>query len=82
MLQRSARAIRLIEPCLSSPVKAPLAGSEWIYEIKHDGFRILARRDTAGVRAIDWTAMGYVVPLLDSFEAATDSKTARWPDCA
>ena len=35
----------IIEPCLPSPAKAP-------HEIKHDGFRILARRDGAGVRLI------------------------------
>jgi ATP-dependent DNA ligase len=41
-----------IEPCLPSPAKAPPSGSNWIHEIKHDGFRILARRDRAGVRLI------------------------------
>jgi bifunctional non-homologous end joining protein LigD len=41
-----------IEPCLPSPAKAPPAGSSWLHEIKHDGFRILARRDSAGVRLI------------------------------
>jgi hypothetical protein len=27
--------------------------------------------------AIDWTGMGDIVPVLDAFEAHTDSKTAR-----
>jgi bifunctional non-homologous end joining protein LigD len=40
----------IIEPCLPSPAKAPPSGPGWIHEIKHDGFRILARRDGAGVR--------------------------------
>ncbi len=31
---------------------APPAGPKWIHEIKHDGFRIMARRDAAGVRLI------------------------------
>jgi ATP-dependent DNA ligase len=35
---------------LPSPAKAPPSGSGWIHEIKHDGFRIMARRDGAGVR--------------------------------
>jgi bifunctional non-homologous end joining protein LigD len=35
---------------LPTPAKAPPAGSGWLHEIKHDGFRILARRDTTGVR--------------------------------
>jgi hypothetical protein len=27
-------------------------GDGWIHEIKHDGFRIMARRDSAGVRLL------------------------------
>ena len=42
----------IIEPCLPSPAKAPPSGPGWIHEIKHDGFRILARRDPAGVQLI------------------------------
>ena len=40
------------EPCLPSPAERPPSGDGWIYEIKHDGFRIMARRDGAGVRLI------------------------------
>jgi bifunctional non-homologous end joining protein LigD len=39
-----------IAPCLPKPAKEPPAGPGWIHEIKHDGFRILARRDERGVR--------------------------------
>jgi bifunctional non-homologous end joining protein LigD len=46
-----------IEPCLPSPAKEPPAGPGWIHEIKHDGFRILARRDADGVRL--FTRNGY-----------------------
>ena len=42
----------IIEPCLPSPAKAPPSGPGWLHEIKHDGFRIMARRDSAGVRLI------------------------------
>ena len=42
----------IIEPCLPSPAKAPPSGPGWLHEFKHDGFRILARRDGAGVRLI------------------------------
>ena len=41
-----------IEPCLPSPAKQPPAGPGWIHEIKHDGFRIMARLDTGSVRLI------------------------------
>jgi ATP-dependent DNA ligase len=37
-------------PALPCPAKAPPTGPGWLHEIKHDGFRILARRDTKGVR--------------------------------
>jgi bifunctional non-homologous end joining protein LigD len=50
MAQRSTRAAGLIEPCLPSPAKAPPSGRDWSHEIKHNGFRILALRDAAGVR--------------------------------
>jgi len=42
----------LIEPCLPSPAKAPPSGPDWLHEIKHDGFRILVRRDAKGVRLL------------------------------
>ena len=32
------------ELCLPTSAKAPPSGPDWIHEIKHDGFRILARR--------------------------------------
>jgi bifunctional non-homologous end joining protein LigD len=40
----------ILEPCLPPPAKQPPAGPGWIHEIKHDGFRVLARRDGRGVR--------------------------------
>jgi bifunctional non-homologous end joining protein LigD len=40
------------EPCLPRPAKEPPAGSGWVHEIKHDGFRTIARRDAGGVRLI------------------------------
>ena len=50
--ERNRRLVGFIEPCLPSPAKAPPSGPDWIHEIKHDGFRIMARRDAAGVRLI------------------------------
>jgi ATP-dependent DNA ligase len=34
-----------IEPCPPSPADKPPSGSNWIHEIKHDGYRLMARRD-------------------------------------
>jgi ATP-dependent DNA ligase len=50
-----------IEPCIPSPAPAPPSGSGWVHEIKHDGYRLIVRRDGASVRlftrrGFDWTA--------------------------
>ena len=50
--ERTRPGLGIIESCLPSPAKAPPSGPGWIHEIKHDGFRILARCDSAGVRLI------------------------------
>src|SRR6478672_3627271 len=41
-----------IEPCLPSPADRPPTGSNWIHEIKHDGYRLMARRDPVGIRVL------------------------------
>jgi bifunctional non-homologous end joining protein LigD len=46
-----------IAPCLPRASKEPPSGPGWVHEIKHDGFRILARRDRTGVRL--YTRNGY-----------------------
>jgi bifunctional non-homologous end joining protein LigD len=61
-----------IEPCLPSPADCPPSGSNWIHEIKHDGYRLMARRDATGVRLLtrngyDWSAR---FPLI--LEAASE----------
>ena len=49
-----------IEPCLPSPADKPPSGANWIHEIKHDGYRLMARRDPVGIRLMtrrgnDWS---------------------------
>jgi bifunctional non-homologous end joining protein LigD len=49
-----------IEPCLPSAADKPPSGSVWIHEIKHDGYRLMARRDPVGIRVLtrrgnDWS---------------------------
>jgi ATP-dependent DNA ligase len=34
-----------IEPCLPSSAERPPAVPDWIHEIKHDGYRLMARGD-------------------------------------
>src|SRR5882757_5560909 len=47
----------------TQPIKAskPPSGADWVHEIKHDGYRLIVRRDGPAVRlytrnAYDWTA--------------------------
>jgi len=49
---RTRPGFGIVELCLPSPAKVPPSGPSWLHEIKHDGFRILARRDSTGVRLI------------------------------
>jgi ATP-dependent DNA ligase len=44
MLQR-ALPTGFIAPCLPTKAVSPPSGSVWLHEIKHDGFRIVARKD-------------------------------------
>ena len=46
-----------VPPSLPRPAQQPPVGPDWVHEIKHDGFRILARRDEQGVRL--FTRNGY-----------------------
>jgi hypothetical protein len=39
-----------IAPCLPTKTTILPSGSQWLHEIKHDGFRIIARKDGAWVR--------------------------------
>jgi bifunctional non-homologous end joining protein LigD len=48
-----------IEPCLPSKAARPPSGPLWVHEIKHDGYRLMVRRDGARVRCFtrnghDW----------------------------
>jgi bifunctional non-homologous end joining protein LigD len=55
--RRLKRRESSFEPCLPRPAKLPPAGEGWIHEIKHDGFRIIGRKDGAQVNLI--TRNGY-----------------------
>ena len=52
---------QFVSPQLATLVAAPPAAGEWIYEVKHDGYRMLARIDDGEVRLFtrsgnDWTS--------------------------
>jgi bifunctional non-homologous end joining protein LigD len=49
-LSRSLRPSGFIEPCLPTLARTVPDGPRWAFEIKHDGFRFIARRDGDRVR--------------------------------
>jgi bifunctional non-homologous end joining protein LigD len=54
------KAVTRIEPCLPTLAHNPPLGAGWLHEIKHDGFRMMIRRDAASPRVItrnghDWS---------------------------
>ena len=49
MLQRTLPA-GFIAPCLPTETDNLPSGSEWLHEIKHDGFRVIARKNAAQVK--------------------------------
>jgi ATP-dependent DNA ligase len=69
-----------IEPCLPSRADKPQSGSNWIHEIKHDGYRLMARRDPVGIRLLttrgnDWSdRFPLVVEAVNHLRALPD----RW----
>jgi bifunctional non-homologous end joining protein LigD len=66
MLSPSPFPTGFIEPCLPTLAHAVPDGSRWAFEVKHDGYRLIARRDGDRVRVFsrhgkDWSDK---VPLI------------------
>lgn len=66
---------RHVEPSLPTPAEKPPSGPGWLHEIKHDGYRLMARRDAAGVRLLtrngyDWA---HRFPLIAEVSGALQS---------
>jgi bifunctional non-homologous end joining protein LigD len=64
MRWRSSYSVRpapgFIEPCVPTVAKRAPMGPDWVYEIKHDGYRLMVRKDDERVRVYtrrgaDWT---------------------------
>jgi bifunctional non-homologous end joining protein LigD len=67
MIQR--RPSGFIEPCQPSKVARPPIGPLWVHEIKHDGYRLMVRRDAERVRC--FTKRGH--DWADRFPAIVDA---------
>jgi bifunctional non-homologous end joining protein LigD len=60
MLARRIRTDGFIEPSVPTIAHKPPSGPGWVHEIKHDGYRLIVRRDGKAVRLFtrrghDWT---------------------------
>ena len=58
-----------IEPCQPSKAARPPSGPLWVHEIKHDGYRLMVRRD--GLRVRCFTRNGH--DWADRFPAIVDA---------
>jgi bifunctional non-homologous end joining protein LigD len=77
--ERTRPGLSIIEPCLPSPAKAPPSGPDWLHEIKHDGFRIMARRDSAGVRLITRHGNDFTARFPLALEAVSTLSARSFP---
>jgi bifunctional non-homologous end joining protein LigD len=50
MLRMRTLPAGFIAPCLPTKTTTLPSGSQWLHEIKHDGFRIIARKSGGRVR--------------------------------
>jgi bifunctional non-homologous end joining protein LigD len=78
----------IIEPCIPSRATKPPAGPQWIHEIKHDGYRLIARKRDGRVRlftrnGFDWSdrypRISAAVAALRTASATIDGE-AVWCD--
>jgi ATP-dependent DNA ligase len=54
-----------IEPCLPTKADRLPSGGLWLHEIKHDGFRIIARKDGPRVRLYSRPGNDLTDPISD-----------------
>ena len=68
-----------IEPCLPSKVDRPPTGPLWVHEIKHDGYRLMVRRDGSRVRFFK-AALPNEPPECESSRRRAARNQKRGPD--
>jgi hypothetical protein len=47
---RRIRTDGFVDPCIPTLAAKPPSGPDWVHEIKHDGYRLIVRRDGKAVR--------------------------------
>jgi bifunctional non-homologous end joining protein LigD len=69
--------IGFIPPCLPTKASTPPSGALWLHEIKHDGFRVIARKDGTKVRLYSRPGndLTYRFPLIAETVAGLPSRS-------
>ena len=57
MLSCPIRTGGFVDPCIPSRAPKPPSGPDWVHEVKHDGYRLIVRRDGETTRL--FTRRGY-----------------------
>jgi len=84
LFRHSKKRPGLIEPCIPTVASRPPAGPQWVHEIKHDGYRLIARKqDGRPRRGYDWSdhypRISTAVAALRTASATLDGE-AVWCD--
>jgi bifunctional non-homologous end joining protein LigD len=69
--------IGFIPPCLPTKASTTPSGALWLHEIKHDGFRVIARKDGTKVRLYSRPGndLTYRFPLIAETVAGLPSRS-------
>ena len=66
-----------VRPCEPTLVYRPPAGPQWLHEIKHDGFRVLALKDGERVKVWSWRGADFTERFPRIAEAVRDLSVDR-----
>ena len=77
MLRMRALPAGFIAPCLPTKTDKLPSGSQWLHEIKHDGFRVIARKDGPRVRL--YSRPGNDLTRRFPLIVETLARLAAWP---
>src|SRR3954447_24589393 len=69
-----------VEPCRPSKADRPPSGPQWVHEVKHDGFRLMVRRDGARVRCFTRNGHDSAAEVKDQGSALLAQRRAHWFD--
>jgi hypothetical protein len=66
------RADGFVAPCIPSLAHKPPSGPDWLHEIKHDGYRLIIRRDGKPVRLFTCPVFAQTPPNTTQLQPAPD----------